>query len=192
MIRVSRAVGVHFCVAVCCLSLFQMEGEQMRQGDTEMNAETAATFMGDLGATFLSSGRVTGQGPYWNVSRVTRNLWHLEEKLLWKVSGHEYRNWQRFKKFPFSFIGDLNFSSHHVTPLHFLLLSVKKPLSCLHVFRASCLALLHPSFSSFCLYQTWLIDPLNLALLSPPDLLSARTKTTSWSGGKTKGQFASN
>lgn len=51
MIRVSRAVCVHFCVAVCCLSLFHMEGEEIRHGDNEMNG-TAATFMNDLGNNF--------------------------------------------------------------------------------------------------------------------------------------------
>lgn len=39
---------MHFCEAVCCLSLFHMEGEQIRQGDDEMNGETAATFASDL------------------------------------------------------------------------------------------------------------------------------------------------
>lgn len=41
MIRVSRAVFVCFllCVSVCCLSLFHMEGEQIRQGDNEMERQ---------------------------------------------------------------------------------------------------------------------------------------------------------
>lgn len=48
--------------------------------------------------------------------------------------------------------------------------------SCL---KPSCLVLLHPSFSSFHLYQAWLIDLMTLTLLSLPALLSTGTKTRS-------------
>ena len=53
---------MHFCVAVCCLSLFHMEGEQIRQGDNEMNGETAATFTSDLGNNFSQQRVDNGAG----------------------------------------------------------------------------------------------------------------------------------
>lgn len=43
------------CVAVCYLSLFHMESEQIRQGDNEMDGETEATFTSDLGENFFST-----------------------------------------------------------------------------------------------------------------------------------------
>lgn len=53
---------MHFCVAVCCLSLFHMEGEQIRQGDNEMNGQTAATFTSDLGNNSSQHGVNNGAG----------------------------------------------------------------------------------------------------------------------------------
>lgn len=50
------------CVAACCLSLFHMESEQIRQGDNEMGGETEATFTSDLGNNFSPQWMDNGAG----------------------------------------------------------------------------------------------------------------------------------